>query len=351
MARTRTHALPALAAVAMGALTLLASTSSLPAATPSYTPAPAPTRRLRVALRGAPARNFTAANASLFKSCGVTDAWIPYLQGAFAGDCCKAGGDAGARAHAACTRAFCRCRRPPAHSRTAGPRASGRGSWSGRGRILSGRAARGPSARASRTQSGQPNPPCTHPHTVHAARRGALLRPGHRSRPGGTSERTNPLALPRAGCLVQHTKAGPLLCSSGPSTPHTPHLYAGRTAGGGGAADPRKPAAQTRPPAHTHTHTHAHTHNTSTRASPKGPAFQARAHFNNTHTTRLCTRFMPSSFGAHTPRCFLIFFFSNKPKLSTKGGPEPRRASLAARSALWPQPPPPAVRSRRRARR
>ena len=103
MARTRTHALPALAAVAMGALTLLASTSSLPAATPLYTPAPAPapTRRLRIALYGAPARNFTAANASLFKSCGVTDAWIPYLQGAFAVDCCKAAGDAGARAYAA----------------------------------------------------------------------------------------------------------------------------------------------------------------------------------------------------------------------------------------------------------
>ena len=56
-------------------------------------------RRLSVHLYGAPNANVTEANASFFASVGVTDAWVPYLQGAFPVDCChnddaayKAGG-------------------------------------------------------------------------------------------------------------------------------------------------------------------------------------------------------------------------------------------------------------------
>ena len=46
-------------------------------------------RRLRIAYYGARKANVTASYLSVLKSSGITDAWIPYLQGAFAVDCCK----------------------------------------------------------------------------------------------------------------------------------------------------------------------------------------------------------------------------------------------------------------------
>ena len=53
-------------------------------------PAVAPrARRLSVAHYGAPNTNVSADDIALFQEVGITDAWIPYLAGAFAVDCCK----------------------------------------------------------------------------------------------------------------------------------------------------------------------------------------------------------------------------------------------------------------------
>eukprot|EP01045_Picozoa_sp_COSAG04_P008707 COSAG04_NODE_488_length_13495_cov_24.281257_12_plen_377_part_00 len=49
---------------------------------------PASPRRLSVAYYGAPNSNVSAADAAFFKSVGVTDAWTPYLAGAWPVDCC-----------------------------------------------------------------------------------------------------------------------------------------------------------------------------------------------------------------------------------------------------------------------
>ena len=49
---------------------------------------PATPRRLSVAYYGAPNSNVSAADAAFFKSVGVTDAWTPYLAGAWPVDCC-----------------------------------------------------------------------------------------------------------------------------------------------------------------------------------------------------------------------------------------------------------------------
>ena len=49
---------------------------------------PTTPRRLSVAYYGAPNSNVSAADAAFFKSVGVTDAWTPYLAGAWPVDCC-----------------------------------------------------------------------------------------------------------------------------------------------------------------------------------------------------------------------------------------------------------------------
>eukprot|EP01052_Picozoa_sp_SAG31_P027586 SAG31_NODE_2592_length_5424_cov_1.685258_4_plen_278_part_00 len=46
-----------------------------------------PPRRLSISYYGAPS-NVTAETASFLRSVGVTDAWVPYLSGAFGVDCC-----------------------------------------------------------------------------------------------------------------------------------------------------------------------------------------------------------------------------------------------------------------------
>ena len=62
--------------------------------TSSSTAAAGP-RRLSIALYGAPNSNLTSDQLGTFQRTGVTDAWIPYLQGAFAVDCCKNKTDGG----------------------------------------------------------------------------------------------------------------------------------------------------------------------------------------------------------------------------------------------------------------
>ena len=63
-------------------------------------PVSTPPRRLSISLYSAPTTNVTAANASFLQSVGVTDVWIPYMQGAFAVDCCHTNAYAAGGLHA-----------------------------------------------------------------------------------------------------------------------------------------------------------------------------------------------------------------------------------------------------------